>query len=352
MLENQTEEMIKKRLLDAVPSEIDKTEGSFIYDAVSPAAIELAEAYIEINSILDKVFVGSSYGEWLDKKAGEFGLSRKHATKATGEVLIKGKPQTVIPKGTIVQTEDDLQFRVTELVIIETEAVTAQVEALEEGIRYNIPTGRIVKFTTQPPGASSVFNEEPVSGGTEIEPDEEFSKRILIKARTPSTSGNANHYRQWAMEVSGIGNAKVFPLWDGPGTVKVSVIDMNKMPASDVLVEQVVNHIEDVRPVGALVSVFPASISTIDVLAMLAIVEGYSIDFIQQEFTNKFSSYLKEIAFTENIISHARIGYILLGIEGVKDYSSLTLNGEGDSIVLGSDAVPITGSINLKVKGV
>lgn len=46
MYEAQTEAAIKQRMLDAVPSDLNKREGSFIYDALGPAAIELALAYI------------------------------------------------------------------------------------------------------------------------------------------------------------------------------------------------------------------------------------------------------------------------------------------------------------------
>ena len=49
MYENQTEDVIKQRMLDVVPSDLDKREGSFIYDGISPAAIELALAYIELD---------------------------------------------------------------------------------------------------------------------------------------------------------------------------------------------------------------------------------------------------------------------------------------------------------------
>ena len=38
-------EQILKRLLNAVPSDVDKREGSIIYNALSPAALELQQVY-------------------------------------------------------------------------------------------------------------------------------------------------------------------------------------------------------------------------------------------------------------------------------------------------------------------
>ena len=56
--------------------------------------------------------------------------------------------------------------------------------------------------------------------------------RFYEKVRLPATSGNAYHYQQWALEVSGVGAAKVFPLDNGPGTVGILVVD-NDMSVSE-----------------------------------------------------------------------------------------------------------------------
>ena len=52
LFESQTAPVILKRLLKNVPDKYDKREGSVIYDALAPAAIELAEAYIMANTIM------------------------------------------------------------------------------------------------------------------------------------------------------------------------------------------------------------------------------------------------------------------------------------------------------------
>ncbi len=55
--------------------------------------------------------------------------------------------------------------------------------------------------------------------------------------RREAVSANKQHYKQWAEELDGVGRAKVFPLWDGDGTVKIVVTDANMQPASDVLLK-------------------------------------------------------------------------------------------------------------------
>ena len=43
---------ILQRMLDTVPTQIDKREGSIIYDALGPAAAELAQMYILLKNKL------------------------------------------------------------------------------------------------------------------------------------------------------------------------------------------------------------------------------------------------------------------------------------------------------------
>lgn len=77
MFENQTYEAIMARLLAEVPDSMDKREGSFIWDALSPVALELAQTYVELDNILGLAFPQTSSGEYLDMKAAEHGIKRR-----------------------------------------------------------------------------------------------------------------------------------------------------------------------------------------------------------------------------------------------------------------------------------
>ena len=56
MYEHITFDVILERMMDRVPNNIDKREGSIIYDALAPAAVELAQMYIELDVILNETF--------------------------------------------------------------------------------------------------------------------------------------------------------------------------------------------------------------------------------------------------------------------------------------------------------
>lgn len=99
---------------------------------------------------------------------------------------------------------------------------------------------------------------EVLKEGSEEESTEALRERFLFKVQKPSTSGNIYDYYNWTIECAGVGAAKIYPLALGPGTVKVVIADAERSAATPELIEQVKNHIEELRPIGADVSVVSA----------------------------------------------------------------------------------------------
>ena len=98
MYENVTYEDILQRMLDRVPDSMDKREGSIIYDALAPAAVELQLMYIEFDIILQETFADTAPREYLIRRAAERGIIPIAATHA----ILKGEftPSTLnIPIG-------------------------------------------------------------------------------------------------------------------------------------------------------------------------------------------------------------------------------------------------------------
>jgi len=348
MYENQTESVIKQRMLDQVSSDLDKRQGSFIYDGLSPAAIELALSYIELDRVLNLGFAQTTYGQYLDYRAGENGLERKAATNATGQVTITGSQGTPVPVGSIFATGAGIQFETTAEVTIDiTGQVDADIEAVDAGAAGNVPAGTITEIPVSIQGVTGVMNTDPTTGGTDTETDAVLLGRVLDKVRLPATSGNAAHYKQWAKEVPGVGDAKVFPIWNGAGTVKVVVIDSNKQPASAQIVQDVADYIEEVRPIGATVTVESATGLAIDVAATLVLAVGAVLADVQVAFESSLIDYLAGIAFQQNYVSAAQVGNLLLSTTGVMDYNNLTLNAGTGNVAVGDTQVAIKGTVTL-----
>ena len=72
-------------MLERVPDDIDKREGSIVYDALGPTAYIQAEQYFLMNNYLDLVLPDKSVGEFQDRFLVAFNLFRKPAVKAISE---------------------------------------------------------------------------------------------------------------------------------------------------------------------------------------------------------------------------------------------------------------------------
>ncbi|MGE5572926.1 MAG: baseplate J/gp47 family protein [Bacteroidota bacterium] len=250
-LEDQTFEAILKRMLDQLPSTLDKSEGSFIWDSLSPVAVELALAAIWAQEVLRRSFAETTFGQYLDLRAEEHGLTRRAATKATGEVTFTGTPGVTIPAGTRVSTTADaatgasaIEFQTTqEAVVGGGGSVTVPIEAVEAGADGNVVAGSVNIIMVPVAGVSSVTNAASTSGGYDTEDDASLLARYLFKVRNPSAGGNKADYINWALEVPGVGAVRVLPTRDGPGTVAVIIVDAERAPAPQGLVDAVQEYI-------------------------------------------------------------------------------------------------------------
>lgn len=338
---------IQNRMLSNIDDKYDKTEGSFYYDSTKPVAIELESAYKEQENILNKGFVETATGEYLDLKVAEQGLTRKPSTKATTTVTITGSEGATITTGDLVAS-DTVNYIVQETKTIDaTLTTTVLVECEQAGTIGNVPVGAIKYFPITIAGINTVTNTESVSNGYDGETDAELRQRYYDKVRTPATSGNKYHYRNWAKEIVGVGDARVFALWNGNGTVKVVIIDSNKQGASTELINEVTTYIEEVRPIGADVTVISATEVPINIQATLTIdTNNYTEAEVIGNIETKIADYLKDIAFVDNYVSYAKIGSLILESAGVLDYSNLTVNGGTSNISISDEEVAILGGVN------
>lgn len=342
----RSQEEILQEMLKNIQNTIDKSQNSLVHDALSPAAIELANFYLLLEEVASKLDIENLEGEELERFVYQrTGIRRKPATKATTIVIISGQEGAKVSKGDLVGAEN-IKFVIQEdKTIGETGQITVLVECELPGSIGNVPAGAIKYFPVSIPGVVDVYNPEAVTNGYDAETDDELRKRYYEKLQRPAKAGNKYHYEQWAKEVVGVGGVRVVPRWNGPLTVKVIIIDSNGQPASEDLVDRVFNHIEAERPFGADVTVVSAEPVEINISVDLVLADGYTEQQVKEYISKNISEYLKSIAFKINYVSYAQIGSIILDTEGVLDYSNLQINGGISNIPIGDEEVAIMGVI-------
>lgn len=355
MYEKETKDAILARLLARINDEIDKRQGGVVWDMLSPASFEIAQAYLALDQVLIFGFATEDTpSNYLDLRCAEMGVYRKPSVKAIGQVTFSGQEGTVIPIGTRVRTDEvePVYFATTAEGVITNGVVAVKAEAEVGGINGNVAQGRITLVLGDLTGIVTVNNSQPFDGGVDTESDTSLLTRYTDKVSKPVTSGNKYHYEQWAKEVAGVGDAKVYPLWAGAGTVKVVLLDDEKTAPAPSVVTAATAHINEVAPIGATVTVVGATELPINVSAKLTLAPGANLDEVKAEFTAALTSYLKSVAFVTNehtgepeLIRVTQIANLLLGVPPIIDYENLTVNGGTANIQPTSEQVGVVGSV-------
>lgn len=86
MYEKMTYESILQKMLNMVSDDVDKREGSIIYDALAPAAYFLADQFFQLDNFVDLLLPDTALGEYLDRAVGGYGITRKEASAAIRKV--------------------------------------------------------------------------------------------------------------------------------------------------------------------------------------------------------------------------------------------------------------------------
>lgn len=315
-------------------------EGTFQYDALASNSIETAKLEVELEQAYKAAFADTAWEEYLTMRTREYGVNRKSATKAVGKITVTGTGR--VPEGSLFATQSGIRFVTIEDAQIEKSG-EIKIEAVESGASGNVSANLITEIPMSIPGINAVTNPTLTYDGFDEETDTSLLERYLFKVRNPATSGNKNHYILWAREIEGVGDARCIPTWNGPGTVKVIIIDDNHESASADLVKKVYDYIEKERPIGATVTVVAATPVLVNIAAKII----GEVD--ETEFRKSVNAYFTEIGFNSGYVSIAKIGKILLECTGVKDYDNLTLDGKFENIPLTEEELPAVGGVVFEV---
>lgn len=360
-LSDQDAETIHKRMMENLPPDIDDMENGFPWDFTKPTALEKAEMLeFHLVETLKIMFPMWAYDEWLDYHAKGRGITRKPANAASGELLITGISGTTIPAGfkfAAPATADTpaIEYQTTEKYTIgEDGTVRVQITAVEAGPKGNVPANTVTLMMTPIKGITSITNEANITGGTEVESDDELRNRIMEidAASEASFVGSDGDYKRWAEEVPGVGTALVMPEWAGPGTVKVVVIDANGQPANTATIAAVYDNImspgdrlQRKAPIGATVTIEAPTAKELNYTFTLELKAGENQETVLERFKAQLRTYYVE-AKKEGVVRYNKISSILTNTDGVKDFTGLTINGGTINIVLEEDEYPVTGTID------
>lgn len=339
-----TYEEILERMLQNVPSDVDKREGSIIHDALAPCAVELAQMYAELEQFRNECFADTASREFLKRRAAERGIIPKPATYA----VLSAEFNVDVPAGTRFSL-DGLNYAVTAANTVTCETAGAEGnrhfgQALPIDFVEGLETARITAVLIP---------------GEDEEDTEAFRARYLGSLNEQAFGGNITDYKQKVNALDGVGGVKVYPVWNGGGTVKLVIIASDWSAPGAELIAKVQSEIDPtqdgqgigIAPIGHVVTVAGAEPVSVDISALITWEDGWDYAAARAGIEAAVDTVMQSLrqGWADNsalIVRVSRIEQAILNCPGVVDISGTTLNGSAANLVLGADEIPIRGNIS------
>lgn len=369
----ETYQNILQAMLDRVPDTYDKRDTAPIPTALGPAAWALEGFYLSLNQVQQQAFIQTAQGQSLDYLAVIAGLTRYTASAAVRLGVFNAAIATGARFSTI-NGENSINFICTAAATVSdpTEGFYYyQLTAETAGTIGNEYTGPILPIQTIP-GLTSAEITDILIPGDDTETDEAFRERIIEALNERPFGGNIAAYKQYVSGIDGVGSVQVYPIWNGGGTVKLSVLGADWLPASEELVENVQNAVDPppnqglglgMAPIGAQVTVVAPTELTVNVSATLTLQSGYQIGQVQEPIEQAIEAYLLTVrqawdtnTSTTSVVYEAnvylaRITAAIVGVTGVVNATNVQLNGGTSDLTLTENGttqqVPVIGTVTL-----
>ena len=369
----ETYQNILQAMLDRVPDTYDKRDTAPIPTALGPAAWALEGFYLSLNQVQQQAFIQTAQGQSLDYLAVIAGLTRYPASAAVRLGVFNAAIATGARFSTI-NGENSINFICTAAATVSdpTEGFYYyQLTAETAGTIGNEYTGPILPIQTIP-GLTSAEITDILIPGDDTETDEAFRERIIEALNERPFGGNIAAYKQYVSGIDGVGSVQVYPIWAGGGTVKLSVLGADWLPASEELVENVQNAVDPppnqglglgMAPIGAQVTVVAPTELTVNVSATLTLQSGYQIGQVQEPIEQAIEAYLLTVrqawdtnTSTTSVVYEAnvylaRITAAIVGVTGVVNATNVQLNGGTADLTLTENGttqqVPVIGTVTL-----
>lgn len=358
MYENMTYESLLASMLayataqaEAREEKLDTREGSMLWYGQAPAAVEAQNLFIQLDTILQETFADTASRPYLLLRAKERGLYPKAASYAIGKAVCS-PPEVELAAGTRFSL-NDLHYTVTEQI----SAGVYRVQCETIGEAGNAYLGMLIPVEYIK-GLEKAELTEILIPGEEEQGTESFRKAYLESFDVQAFGGNIPDYQKKVLALQGVGGVKVYPVWNGGGTVKLVLIDSTFSKPSGALVASVQEAIDPegnqglglgIAPIGHTVTVVGVEETSVDIQTTLTYTDGWDFAAVQPYAEAAIDALFQELAESwaeqENGLT-VRISAIemrLLECPGVVDIADTLLNGVAKNLVLDADSIPKRG---------
>ena len=360
MFEDQIFENIMRRMLSKVPKDMDIREASIVYDALAPAAMEIESLYIALDIILQETFADSNSRPYLIRRCAERGIIPDSASNA----ILKGEFTIQIPAGSRFSL-DELNYVVGDYIgqeVPPTGYYIYQVECETAGTVGNGRFGRLIPISYINNLTYAAITELLIPGEDE-QSTEALRQEYFDSFNMVAYGGNIADYKKKVLDIPGLGAVKVTPVWQGGGTVKLTILDAEFNKATDTLINTVQTIIDPTKdqkglglaPIGHIVTVDTPKEITVNISMNVDLASGYEWEQVRTAIEDAVKDYLlglrkvwspNDKPESDNLsIKIAQITAATLNVEGVSDVYNVSINGATGNLEIGAYEIPVFGSV-------
>ena len=380
--DNSFEKIMDRCLGNKILENVDKRQGSIIYDALAPICLELAEAYVKMDIMEEQTFLTTATGINLDKRAFDYGLSRTPATNALR--IAEFKKYKMDSDGNFVH--DDKGNKI----LIDMD--------ITEGARFTLPEDSSITFEYigKTDGYNILKCEQTGTKGNEHvgtilplipiknlieakitstykpaedeETDEELRRRVIDSINYSSFGGNIEDYIEKVNAIDGVGNTKVFPAWQYNGSVLLSIVDPIFNPITDEFAKNLKEQIDPdedtgqgvgIAPIGHYVTITTPAKKYVNISMSVELMNTATLETIKEDIERKISEYFETVrkSFGQNVnltIYRARIIEKVLELKEVLNVKDVALNGNFTDVtfidegLIGYQYLPYMGEVTIE----
>ncbi len=364
MFDNQTYQVILQRMLDKVEEwaheqgiTIDTREGSLIKIALSPSAFEKQQMYIALDEVLNESFVDTQTYDFLVRRCKERGIIVEPATFA----IRKGEFNVNVPIGT--------RFSLNMLNYIVTEQIDNHIYQLRcetAGSIGNRESGDLIPIDYVDGLVTAALTDVLIPGEDE-ETTEHLRARYFNSLKSQAFGGNIQDYVEKTLALDGVGGVKVYPVWNGGGTVKVVFLNTEYQVPSQTLIDAVQTTVDPIQnqglglgvaPIGHMVTVQGVTDEIVNVATHLTFENGWDWDAVKPYVEQVIDTYFADLAKEWDAVDWrndptatltVRISQIetrILGVAGILDVENTMLNSQFQNLKLHANSIPVRGTVS------
>lgn len=377
----KTYENLMSETLDRVSQAYDKRDGSMIYNAIAALCFEIAMLYGALGFTFDATYIDTSPREYLIKRASDRSITPHPAKKAIYYADIERADP--VSEGTRFSCEDmnfvvipfsdgALRKEVT-LAGEETSTKNRQlVECETAGIIGNSYSGTLIPIDyIDGLGKAELCGSDLYQDGVDEEDTEDFRARVKEEMRTIAFGGNIADYKRKVLELDGVGQVKVHPIWNGAGTVKIVITSENPASPEPTVdkVSEVQNIIdpssgtgEGLAPIGHIVTVAGVTTKQVSVAMTVTLkgnstagqVETVAAPIIEEYFESLVKKWGDSDAVTilPSVISYKLLydpdcSALISSVDSITITVGSTAANAWANVTLGADEVPVKNTVSV-----